>query len=227
MLNISVIIPAYNEKDTLPKLLEKVQAQKPAEIIIVDDGSADGTREFLNSYAAKNVRKVFHETNRGKGAALQSGFALASEDVILIQDADLEYDPAEYGRLLQPILGGAADVVYGSRFVGSYPHRVIFFGHYLANKLITFLTNVFANLNLTDIETGYKAFRKKALQSITLEEEDFGFEPEVTIKLGRKRWRFYEVGVSYYGRTYAEGKKIRWQDGFRALWVILKHGLLS
>ncbi len=223
-MKLSVIIPVYNEEKTLPLILEKVQKQKPAEIVIVDDCSTDGTGAFLASLTGKNIKVIRQSVNQGKGAALHAGIAAASGDIVLIQDADLEYDPADYSRLLQPILDGAADVVYGSRFVGSSPHRIMLFGHYLANKFITFLTNLFSNLNLTDIETCYKAFRREAIQSIKLEEKDFGFEPEVTIKLSRKKWRFYEVGISYYGRTFAEGKKIRWTDGVRALWVIVKHG---
>lgn len=226
-MKLSVIIPVYNEAKTLPLILEKVQKQKPAEIIIVDDCSTDGTKEFLESYSAPNAKVIRHAENLGKGAALHTGLAATGGDVILIQDADLEYDPADYPRLLQPILENKADVVYGSRFVGSGPHRVMLFGHYFGNKLITLLTNFFANLNLTDIETCYKVFRREAISSIQLVENDFGFEPEVTIKLGKKRWRFYEIGVSYYGRTYEEGKKIRWTDGLRALWVIFKHGLFS
>ncbi len=226
-MKLSIIIPVYNEEKTLPLILKKVQEQKPDEIIIVDDCSTDGTRGFLRGYQAPNATVLRHEMNRGKGAALHTGLAAATGDIILIQDADLEYDPADYPRLIQPIAEGKADVVYGSRFVGSSPHRVMLFGHYLANRFITFLTNLFANLNLTDIETCYKVFRREAIRSVRLVEEDFGFEPEVTIKLGKKRWRFYEIGVSYYGRTFEEGKKIRWTDGLRALWVIVKHGLFS
>lgn len=227
MTKLSVIIPVYNEEKTLPAILKKVQAQKPFEIIIVDDCSTDGTGAFLSGYKEKNSRVIRHETNQGKGAALHTGIAAASGDIILIQDADLEYDPGDYSRLIEPIIENRADVVYGSRFVGSSPHRVMLFGHYLANKFITFLTNLFANLNLTDIETCYKVFRKEAIRSIELKEKDFGFEPEVTIKLGRKGCRFYEIGISYYGRSFAEGKKIRWTDGLKALWVILKYGLTS
>ena len=224
---ISVIIPVFNEKQTLPLILERVKKQKPAEIIIVDDGSNDGTGDFLKNYKAKNVKIISHHHNLGKGAAVQTGLKTATQEIVLIQDADLEYNPNEYERLLQPILDGHADVVYGSRFVGSSPHRVLFFWHYLGNKLITFLTDVFANLNLTDIETGFKAFRKEALDSIKIEEDDFGIEPEITIKLARKKWKFYEVGISYYGRGYAEGKKIRWTDGLKAILTIIKHGLFS
>jgi len=223
--DVSVIIPAYNEINTLPALLKRVQAQKPAEIIIVDDCSTDGTEKFLADYKAGNVKIFRHKVNQGKGGAIHTALAHASRGVILIQDADLEYDPSEYDNLLNPIFSGKADVVYGSRFVGSNPHRVMLFWHYLGNRVITLLTNIFANVNLTDIETCYKAFRREAIQSITLIEKDFGFEPEVTIKLGKKRWRFYEVGISYFGRSYEEGKKIRWTDGLKALWVILKYGV--
>ena len=226
MTKFSVVIPVYNEKDTLPVILEKVQKEKPAEIIIVDDCSNDGTEQFLAAYEAKNVKIIRHENNRGKGASVRDGLAAATQEIILIQDADLEYDPAEYSRLLQPIIDGKADVVYGSRFVGSDPHRIMLFWHHLGNRFLTFLTNLFANLNLTDMETCYKAFRREAIQSVTLEETDFGFEPEVTIKLAKKGWRFYEVGISYYGRGYEEGKKINWMDGLKAIATIIKHGLL-
>lgn len=228
MLKLSVIIPVYNEKQTLPLILEKVQKTKPKEIIIVDDCSTDGTQDFLKNYKAPNVKIFRHHMNSGKGAAIQTGIKEAGEEIILIQDADLEYDPNEYERLLQPILEGRADVVYGSRFIGSEPHRTLFFWHYLGNRFITWLTDLVANINLTDVETGYKIFKKAALDSIRLEEKDFGFEPEVTIKLAKqKRWRFYEVGISYHGRSYEEGKKIRWTDGLKAIYVILKHGFFS
>lgn len=226
MTKFSVVIPVYNEKDTLPIILEKVQKEKPAEIIIVDDCSSDGTEHFLATYEAKNVKVIRHTQNQGKGASVRDGLKAATQDIILIQDADLEYDPAEYSRLLQPIVDGKADVVYGSRFVGSDPHRIMLFWHHLGNRFLTFLTNLFANLNLTDMETCYKAFRREAIQSVELEESDFGFEPEVTIKLARKGWRFYEVGISYYGRGYEEGKKINWTDGLKAIATIVKHGLL-
>lgn len=225
MTKISVIIPVYNEVKTLPVILEKVQKTKPEEIIIVDDCSNDGTENFLKSYKSKNVKILRHEKNMGKGAAIQSALKVASGDIIIIQDADLEYDPTDYSKLIKPIEDSQADVVYGSRFVGSSPHRVLFFWHYLGNKTLTLLTNLFANLNLTDMETGYKAFRKEALQSINLVEKDFRFEPEVTIKLASKGFRFYEVGIAYYGRGYEEGKKIRWTDGLKAIWAILQYGI--
>lgn len=234
MKGVSIIIPAYNEIRTLPEILERVKKVdlKPLglakEIIVVDDGSSDGTAEFLKDYEDKKGFVVLrHKKNSGKGTAVQDGIKAATQDIILIQDADLEYDPSEYRRLLEPLVNGVADVVYGSRFIGSSPHRVLYFYHYLGNKLITFLTNIAANLNLTDIETGYKAFKKEAAASVKLVEKDFRFEPEITIKLARKNWRFYEVGVSYYGRSYKEGKKIRWTDGVKALLAILKHGLLN
>ena len=224
-MKLSVIIPVFNEKATLTLILEKVQKQKPAEIVIVDDASYDGTEEFLKTYQAKNVKIIRHEKNSGKGAAIHTGIKNATQEIVLIQDADLEYNPDEYDRLLQPIESGHADVVYGSRFVGSSPHRVMFFWHYVGNRFLTLLTNIATNLNLTDMETCYKAFRKEAINSISLEETDFGFEPEVTIKLAQKGWKFYEVGISYYGRDYAEGKKIRWTDGLKAVSVIFKHWL--
>ncbi len=225
MPKFSVIIPVFNEKATLPLVLERVQKQKPTEIIIVDDHSIDGTEEFLKTHQAKNVKVVRHEKNSGKGAAVRTGIKNATQEIILIQDADLEYDPAEYAKLIGPIENGQADVVYGSRFIGSAPHRVMLFWHFTGNRFLTLLCNIAANLNLTDMETGFKAFRKQALDSITLEENDFGFEPEVTIKLAQKGWRFYEVGISYHGRGYAEGKKIRWTDGLKAIAVIIKHWL--
>lgn len=226
-MKYSVIIPVYNEKNYLPIILERVQKQKPAEIIIVDDCSTDGTEEFLKTYQAKNVKVIRHQQNSGKGAAVHTGIKNATQEAILIQDADLEYDPEDYEKLITPIENGQADVVYGSRFVGSSPHRVMLFWHFTGNRFLTLLCNVAANLNLTDMETGFKVFRKTALDSITLEETDFGFEPEVTIKLAKKGWRFYEVGISYHGRDYDQGKKIRWTDGLKAIAVILKHWLAT
>ncbi|MEK7192282.1 MAG: glycosyltransferase family 2 protein [Patescibacteria group bacterium] len=230
---VSIIIPVYNEAATLPVLLDAVEKidlsslglQK--EIVVIDDASNDGTEKFLSEYKSPAVKIVKHGKNQGKGAAIQTGLKLAEQDIVLIQDADLEYNPEEYPILLKPILMGAADAVYGSRFVGSSPHRIMYFWHYMGNKLITFLTNIFANLNLTDIETGFKVFTREAINSIQLKEKRFGIEPELTIKLGKKRWRFYEVGVSYFGRGYAEGKKIRWTDGISALIKIFKYGLFS
>jgi len=198
------------------------------EIVIVDDFSTDGTRDKLKNM--ENVDKVkifYHDENLGKGAALRTGFINSTGDVIIIQDADLEYDPHEYPLLLEPIFQNKADVVYGSRFLGAGPHRVLMYWHYVGNKWLTTLSNIFTNLNLTDMETGYKVFRKEVVDSFTIEEKRFGVEPEMTAKIARQNWRIYEVGISYYGRDYAEGKKIGWKDGIRALYVILKYGLFK
>ncbi|MBN1234278.1 MAG: glycosyltransferase family 2 protein [Candidatus Coatesbacteria bacterium] len=230
---LSVVIPVYNEFEFLRKILEKVQSINipgvSIEMVIVDDFSTDGTREDLRKIADenKNLKVLFHDKNKGKGAALHTGFTATEGDIIIIQDADLEYDPSEYHKLLQPILDGKADVVYGSRFAGGEPHRVLFFWHYVLNNILTFFCNIFSNLNLTDMETCYKVFRKEAINSISLIEKRFGFEVEVTIKLARKKWRFYEVGISYSGRTYDEGKKIRLRDGLRAIYCIFKYGILG
>ena len=229
-MKLSIVIPVYNEKKYIREIVKQVrEVNLPGiekEIIIVDDYSTDGTRDILKNVLIKEVAQVvYHEGNMGKGAALRTGFQYASGDVVIIQDADLEYDPAEYGKLLKPILDGKADAVYGSRFVGSEPHRVLFFWHYLGNKLLTLLSNMFTNLNLTDMETCYKMFRKEVLDSIQIEQNRFGFEPEITAKLARGNWRIYEIGISYSGRNYAEGKKINWQDGVQALWCILKYNL--
>lgn len=227
-MKLSVIIPVYNEAATLKALVESVAAVDAGvekELVMVDDCSTDGTRDVLQAIAVEHPawRVVFHERNRGKGAALRTGFAAATGDVLLIQDADLEYDPREYPLLLKPILEGRADVVYGSRFLGGGPHRVCFFWHSVGNKLLTTFSNMMTNLNLTDMEVCYKVFRRKVLADIALQEERFGFEVEITAKIARGRWRIYEVPVSYYGRSYEEGKKITWRDGFRALWCILKY----
>ena len=229
-MRLSVVIPCYNEAPTIGRLLEAVRAAPwPAiEIIVVDDCSTDGSRELLQGDAGRLVdRLVLHERNRGKGAALRSGIAAATGDAVIIQDADLEYDPNEYPKLLAPIVDDRADVVYGSRFLGGAPHRVLYFWHAVGNGFLTVLSNMFTNLNLTDMETCYKAFRRQVIQSIEIEEDRFGFEPEVTLKIARiPNVRIYEIGISYYGRTYAEGKKIGWKDGVRALYCIAKYGLL-
>ena len=230
MPEISVVIPCYNEASTIEAILDAVRASeiRDKEIVVVDDASSDGTREKLRSFEGQpGLRVIFHERNQGKGAALRTGFRAATGDVVIVQDADLEYDPKEYPKLLAPIRAGKADVVYGSRFAGGESHRVLYFWHYAANKLLTLCSNMFTNLNLTDMETCYKAFRREVIQKIDLREGRFGFEPEVTAKVARMGCRIYEVGISYSGRTYAEGKKIGWRDGLRALWCILRYNLLD
>jgi glycosyltransferase involved in cell wall biosynthesis len=232
---LSIIIPAFNEEPTIHLVLDKIKAvllinQIEKEIIIVNDCSTDGTEQAIRQYQAahpeQNIRYYYHEHNMGKGAALHTGIAKANGEYIIIQDADLEYDPAEYNDLLRPVCNGFADVVYGSRFMGSNPHRILFFWHTIGNRWLTFMTNMFANLNLTDMETCYKLFNTRMLQSLQLCEQRFGFEPEVTLKIARiPGLRLYEVGISYYGRTYEEGKKISWLDGVRAIGCILKYGL--
>ncbi len=223
---ISIIMPVFNEKETINDMLEMVfETPYRKEIIVVDDGSTDGTRDILKAINRPDLICLYHDKNSGKGRALQTGLSKATGDILLIQDADLEYVPTEYPTLLQPILSGKADVVYGSRFAGYGAHRVLYFWHYLGNKFLTMLSNMFTNLNLTDMETCYKVFTREALDGITIEEARFGFEPEITAKFARKKLRIYEVPVSYYGRTYEEGKKINWLDGFRAIWVIIKYNL--
>lgn len=225
---LSILIPVYNEKDTIREALRAVlSVPYKKEIIIIDDGSTDGTREILQEVCNPDVQILYHEKNSGKGRAIQTGFAHATGDIILIQDADLEYDPSQYPELLQPILLGRADVVYGSRFSGHGAHRVLYFWHYAGNRFLTLLSNILTDLNLTDMECCYKVFTKKALDGITINENRFGFEPEITAKIAKKKLRIYEVPISYYGRTYEEGKKIGWKDGFRALWCILRYNLLK
>jgi len=221
---LSVVVPCFNEQATIATLLTRVLASPwTAEVIVIDDGSDDGTSAVLDASEESRVRVLRHDRNRGKGAALRTGFAAASSDYVIVQDADLEYDPDEYGTLLEPLLSGRADVVFGSRFLSGRPHRVLYFWHSLGNRLLTLLSNMFTDLNLTDMETCYKAFRRDVIQQLTIEEDRFGVEPELTAKLARGRWRIYEVGISYSGRTYEEGKKIGWRDGFRALVCIVRY----
>lgn len=228
-MKLSIVMPCFNERATIETVVQKVlQVQLPIEreVIIVDDCSTDGTRDYLNSLDENDeIKVVFHAKNQGKGAALRTGFNHATGDLVIIQDADLEYEPNEYLKLLKPILDGKADVVYGSRFVGGESHRVLYFWHSLGNRFLTFLSNMFTNLNLTDMEVCYKVFKKEVLEQITLTEDRFGFEPEFTAKIASLDCIIYEVGISYYGRTYEEGKKINWRDGIRAVYVILKYGI--
>lgn len=235
--SLSIIIPAYNEQNTIVALLDKVKSVSlinniQKELIIVNDASSDKTHEVIQSYIAANANMNIayfqHSVNKGKGAALRTGINEAKGDFVIIQDADLEYDPEEFNILLQPILDGFADVVYGSRFIGGNPHRILFFWHSIGNKILTTFSNMFTNLNLTDMETCYKMWKREIIQSVSLKENRFGFEPEVTAKISRiPNVRIYEVGISYYGRTYEEGKKINWQDGFRAIYCILKYNIWS
>ena len=232
-MKLSVVIPAYNEVKTIRDLLAAVEAAHllglEKEIIIVDDGSTDGTRDILKGLSQQSYKIYFQEKNQGKGAALRQGFSLATGDFIIIQDADLEYDPKEYPLLLGPLLDGKADVVYGSRFIGDRPHRVLFFWHSIGNRLLTLFSNMLTDLNLTDMETCYKAFTRAALQKILpkLTASRFAIEPEITARIAKEKLRIYEVGISYYGRTYEEGKKINWKDGVSAVWGIIKFNLFS
>jgi glycosyltransferase involved in cell wall biosynthesis len=230
MVKLSVIIPCFNEIGTIAQVVEAIKASpvENCEIIIVDDCSTDGTTDLLKSTMEMQVDKIiYHRTNQGKGAALRTGFSAASGDIVIVQDADLEYDPQEYALMIEPILKDKADVVFGSRFQGSRPHRVVYYWHMLGNRFLTTLSNMLTNINLTDMETCYKAFRREIIQSIKIQENRFGFEPEITAKVAKTGCRIYEVGISYYGRTYKEGKKIGWKDGFRAIYCILKYNLYS
>lgn len=233
---LSIIIPAYNEAATIHEILDKIDAVEldrgvKKQLIIVNDCSSDKTQEVLEAYKSNSSMDITlyeHQVNQGKGAAIHTGIYSAKGDFVLVQDADLEYDPNEYNDLLRPMLDGVADVVYGSRFMGGNPHRILFFWHTLGNKFLTMVSNMFTNLNLTDMETCYKLFRRELVQGLKLKEKRFGFEPEVTAKISRiPKVRIYEIGISYYGRTYEEGKKIGWRDGFRALWCIMKYNIWS
>ncbi len=227
-MKLTVLIPCYNERTSIAAVLRAVRAGPvpDAQIIVIDDASSDGTRDLLQGELRPLIDKVLlHEHNQGKGAALRTGIAAAEGELVVIQDADLEYDPADYPLLMGPLLQGKADVVYGSRFAGGNAHRVVYFWHMVGNRFLTLLSNMFSNLNLTDMETGYKMFRREVIQAIAIEEDRFGFEPEITAKLARRGCVFYEVGISYHGRTYAEGKKITWRDGFRAIYAICRYNL--
>ncbi|EMO55100.1 glycosyltransferase family 2 protein [Leptospira noguchii] len=231
-MKVSIVIPCYNEKNTIRNILETVKKVpiKNKEIILVDDCSKDGTRDLLQTPAFKKLANqiIFHEVNQGKGAALRTGFKAATGDIVIVQDADLEYDPFEIPEVIDPIYKGKADVVFGSRFLGGRPHRVVYYWHRLGNMVLTTLSNMFTNINLTDMETCYKAFRREIIQSIDIKENRFGFEPEITAKVSKiPDIRIFEVGISYYGRTYAEGKKIGWKDGFRAIYCILRYNLFD
>lgn len=227
-MKISVVIPVYNERNTIEQLVQAVRVADVGEIeiIVVDDASSDGTQQVLKEKISSVANQIIYQPrNMGKGAALRAGFAAATGDVVLVQDADLEYNPADYPTLLEPILTGKADAVFGSRFMGGRPHRVLYFWHMVGNRFLTLLSNMFTNLNLTDVETCYKAFRADVIKNLDLREDRFGFEPEVTAKLAKAKCRIYEVGISYNGRTYSEGKKVNWKDGFHAIYAILRYNL--
>ncbi|NOY88101.1 MAG: glycosyltransferase family 2 protein [FCB group bacterium] len=229
-MKLSIIIPVYNEFSTIEEIVNRVNSSPiyDKEIILVDDYSTDGTRELIENKLKDKVSQIILQPkNFGKGYALKTGIKHATGDIIIIQDADLEYDPNEYPAVIEPIIQGRADVVYGSRFIGSGPHRVVYFWHYIGNKLLTLLSNMLTNINLTDMETCYKAFNRDLIQSIDIEENRFGFEPEITAKIAKRKARIYEIGISYYGRTYGEGKKINWKDGIKAVWCIIKYNLLK
>ena len=225
-MKISVVIPVYNEVTTIKEVISSVMAAPyDKELIIIDDGSVDGTREILKELSLPDLQTAFHERNLGKGAALRTGFSMATGDIVIIQDADLEYSPSDYPKLFKPLLDGRADVVYGSRFIGGDDHRTLFFWHMVGNRFLTLLSNMLSNLNLTDMETCYKAFRREVLKKITIEEDRFGFEPEITAKMSKLGAKIFEVGISYSGRTYSEGKKIGWKDGISAIRCIIKYNL--
>lgn len=229
MKKVTILMPCFNEEATIAIILERVLKASvlglEKEIIVVDDGSTDKSFAILNTYADRAIRLIHLEKNRGKGAAIEAGLKAATGDILLLQDADLEYDPAEYEKLLKPILDNKADVVYGSRFITESAHRVLYFWHSVGNRFLTLLSNMFNDINLTDMETGFKVFRKSILTHLTFQENRFGFEPEITAKIAKKRCRIYEVGISYHGRTYEEGKKVNWKDGFRAVYCIVKYAL--
>jgi glycosyltransferase involved in cell wall biosynthesis len=227
-MKLSVVMPVYNEMQTISEIIHRVQkVALEKEIIIVDDGSTDGTRDYLQTLHADNITVVLHDRNKGKGAALQTGFTHITGDVVVVQDADLEYNPEEYHLLIKPILDNRADVVYGSRFLTGSERRVLLFWHSLGNKFLTFLSNMITDLNLTDMETCYKMFRADVLKTVKIEQNGFGFEPEFTVKVAKARFRIYEVGISYYGRDYSEGKKVGWKDGIAVLWYLLKYRFLA